>query len=596
MKNVKLEELRHALALSASPNRVWTYYTNLIQFLGHEPLPLKTHQEVLRACTPAAADVRVAAMRRISVGNWPKTPHLHEARFQTVVENIRKMGETPSLEDYHFILEQFAATGHHVGSMQVYRELRHQRLQSRTRTYGLCLQSIARRISMPCKKLDRPGVLQEAQTMCREIVEDMQKMGKPLTSVTLDLVTRIMKEAMDAEGFELAIKAGYAIDLSNPDCFPLESALRQPFSTAALNTTLDMLGQLGNISKLVQTFEVLTQPLPTSASERISSSFDDEDDDFGVSEFPPPAPQSPPPHAVPNTTSYNLLLKHISRAGNLHLARHYLLQAMELDRTVARQLRGEIMLKPLDLVSSPNFSLNRGMLLSPFGEANRDKNLETMKWLQRQLHKILRRKYNDLYHFTELRSKLLVPDGTTSIFSRPPRTSRSAQSSPPESDWIPGKTYPELETPLDTPPPQPVAFKPFNLSRHLVLLAHDINEITDFSHRLSNVLERTTQRVKERLGRRVWSGRDVYIKTEGRRLSVGRDQWKRIVRFDSKTARRFDNDSGVEVDGGRVETWRGAPPKFLRKSWVPPSESAIAEGEEYTPGMERPVRERRSFR
>ncbi|EGO01752.1 hypothetical protein SERLA73DRAFT_48258, partial [Serpula lacrymans var. lacrymans S7.3] len=334
-----------------NPSRVWSYYTDLLGYLEFEHLPLEIHQAVLRKCVPSTNVLRGAMARRMAAGNAPRIPHMYEARLKSVMRNIRTTGHKPTLSDYHFILEQFASVGHYKGAFQVYNELTLVfGLHPTPKTYGLCLQAIAHRLSLPIYKFERGRLVEEAGRMSQELMKGMATYKLPFTSVNLDLTIRVLKEIADEEGFSRLMKVGYGIDLDNPDHPPLDVVTsaegvegldyRVPFSTAALNTTLDMLGRFGNVPKLVQAFEVLTQPLPPQANKHFSMAFDEEDD-FGVIN---PASTQPyqAPHAAPNTTTYNILLKHISRAGHATFARHYLFQAMRLDRQTDRDLRSQM--------------------------------------------------------------------------------------------------------------------------------------------------------------------------------------------------------------------------------------------------------------
>lgn len=555
----KLDDLSDALRQPVA-SHVWAYYVDLLNFLGYEKLPVEIHQEVLRKCTPSTAAVRVAAGKRIEEGQMPRNPHVYEGRFQTIIQNIRSLGQTPTLDDYHFILEQFAAVGHHTGAIQVYKELIHLAIEPRAKTFGLCLQAIAHRLSLPCLEVSRPRLLRQVQKMTAELLADMQRFKLPLVSVNLDLAIRVLSESLDEKGLEALLKLAYGLDLKNLDRAPiLDDSFKtaavgtgifaisapQPFSTAALNTTIDMLGRLGNVSKMVQAFEVLTQPLPPQASRYFSSTFDD-DDDFGISQEPPPTPMFTFPHAEPNTTTYNILLRHASRCGHSVFARHYLLQAMRLDRDTNTRLRHELSPnpkygpgKPIEEVLAPHFSINRDAVLSVFGESNRHKDMALMRWLFYKLPKILRRKKNDILFYTKYRDALLEAlqdveasdDDETPSSARPSpilseRPSPTAQKPPPIEN--------ALDVDFDAPPvikPSPVKY--FDINLHIRLLERDHKQITMFSGRVRDVLGRSTQRIKERLGRRIWKGKDIYLATNknGQRTKVSREKWKEIVNY-----------------------------------------------------------------
>ncbi|KAF7433263.1 hypothetical protein PC9H_005213 [Pleurotus ostreatus] len=606
-------ELLNSLNRVSSASRVWAHYVGLLNVLRDEKLPVEVHQEVLRKCTPKTAEVRLAAARRSALDARLRVPHLQEGRFRTVIRNIRAMGETPALEDYHFILEQFAAVGHYKGAMEIYKELQMVGLTPRSKTFGLCLQTLAHRLTLPMSNDDRESLVAQIRDMHGLLLADMTKLKAGLYSVNFDISVRLLKETLDLEACERLLKLGYGIDLNNPDrpvleylhdpstvADPLFTQLPGPqrFTTAGLNTVIDLLGRLGEVSKMVQTFEVLTEPLPSRATQHFSSTFDDDEDDYSSSISPPTPQHVPLPSASPNTTTYNTLIRHLSRAGHPLLARHYILQAMELDRVADRKIRGQLAYGlPSEQVPSLHFAINRGTLIPVLGEANRDKNVALIRWLQSKLPKILRRKRNDLAFYSAYKDQLIeepavepsseqdVPStesgeplptmreavdsagswsgGSTSADSAESRDrltsevdatldlSRQGRSSadsmerppPPSAFFVPSssKSSPTsvLDLDLDAPPVvAPPIVKYFNIDLHLQLLARDIREIEEFSVVVENTLGRITQRLKERLGRRVWSSKDIWLRSVNRRMQVNKPSFVAEVNYRPKVEKK----------------------------------------------------------
>jgi pentatricopeptide repeat protein len=554
LRERKFNELTESLVRDASPSRVWSHYTSLLNTLGYEKLPLEVHQQVLRRCTAPSAELRATSSR---VVKGATSPHLHEGRFQTVIRNIRALDMKPTLDDYHFILEQFAAVGHHVGVMYVYGELTHLGLRPRTKTFGLCLQAIAHRLTLPLPKADHPKLTSQTRRMIADLMANMQRHSIPFTSVNLDLTIRILKETSDTEGFELLMKMGYGIDLSNPDRLPLDFLqpgtissdlgmgepikadlpAPQPFSTSALNTTIDTLGRLGNISKLVQAFEVLTEPLPTT-NQYLPTSFDDEDD-FGVADGPTSIAYTPP-HASANITTYNMLLRHLCKAGHTTLARHYLNQAMWLDRETEKLTK--LSIRGNRRMYAPHFAINRGTLLPAFGESNRDKDVGLMRWLATKVPRIIKHKKKGLAFWERYRdhaahkvarqiqrssAKAGVPQMTQTSL----RPSSSEDEPAKRSSWSPTGIFDlDMDAP-PTPPAPPPPQKHFDVDLHILILQRDIIEIEKFATQVEDILGRTTQRLKERLGRRVWAGKDIYLTTGEGRQKLSRQRWREIVQF-----------------------------------------------------------------
>ncbi|KII95389.1 hypothetical protein PLICRDRAFT_129139 [Plicaturopsis crispa FD-325 SS-3] len=607
---VAIRESRHAdLAESLSrdapnPSRVWGRYIDLLSFIGSETLPLHVHQAVLRKCVPPTKELRASNIKRLQDGTASTRPHKYEERMQLVIHHMDASGHKPTLDDYNFVLEQFAAVGHCDGAMEVYKELVHKGYAPTPRTYGLCLQAIAYKQTLPCRPHELPGIMARTTRMCTDLLREMFARGIPFTSVNFDLALRVLKEATDDEGFAALIRTGYGIDLAYPDQQPLEhvrgktkgargrdiaAELPQPlpFSTAALNTIIDVLGRRKKVPRMVVAFEVLTVPLPPHANEHFSSTFDD-DDDFGV-RSPPESSRYRGPHAEPNITTYNLMIKHMCSAGHATLARHYMVAAMHVDYAEDRRLRGDVMRLPLHEIAAPHFSVNRGTFLPAYGLANRDKNLELMRWVLRAVERSIRRKKERLAHYTAYRDRVMdtpeedidsnsedatsdpssIPqsDGPSPVATDP---IDSSASSPLPADVPPAAVKPArappvhiLDVDLDAPPPPPPREKMFDLSLHLTILERDLSELADLHKIVQGVLGRSTQRVKERIGRRVWANKDVYLRSEPQRRVLGRNEWMSKVNYkpaDKSVVRALEWRRRKPSQSNGDKDWQGRRP------------------------------------
>ena len=125
-----------------------------------------------------------------------------------------------------------------------------------------------------------------------------------------------------------------------------------------------------------------------------------------------------------------MLLRHICRAGHSILARHYILQAIYLDLQTEKTLRQavckwdkkkhKVVLRPLDQVPAPHFSINRLLLLSAMGEGNVDKDLGLLRWLYTKLPFIIRKKTKDLDQYTSLRDDAIQSSIDGSPLPSPP--------------------------------------------------------------------------------------------------------------------------------------------------------------------------------
>ena len=550
-QQLRLANLEYALESEASPFQLWSAYSGLVGIAGGDFIPLDIHQKVLRRCWPSTSFLRQSIARGLEQGRLPEVADFPEERFHTVLRNIRSIGLQPTLGDFNTILEKFAIVGHYQGCWEIYKDLkRHGCIPSQT-TFGYCFQSIAYRFSLPIPKASRETIAVITQDMFSTYMADMRTFHVPMNPVTFDLSIRILKETLDREGFENLMRWGYALDLSNPDRLALELSdpshvgpdgsrlVPFPFTTTALNTTIDVLGRLGDIPKMIQAFEVLTQPLPYAREHFFSSFESDESDDYGVKVTMDYPTHVPLPHAKPNTSTYNIMLRYICRADHAVFTRHYLNHARMLDRQTAHTLRNDVQharsnKKPLEEIPSPRMNINAGMLLPILGQGNKDKNLGLLKWLQSKMPIILRKCKTDLDYFHGVLEE--VKQERLAAFPNP---ELNKPLPPPVLDL-------DIRNP---PPPEQTFVKPFNIDLHVRILSRNYGQIVDFDKRLSFIVGRTHERVKERLGRRIWQNKGVFFRHDCTRSIVSKERWRNIVNFHPK------NDSYL---------YRSKP-----KPWVP---------------------------
>ncbi|KAJ4472281.1 hypothetical protein J3R30DRAFT_3298868 [Lentinula aciculospora] len=542
-----------------APNDIWASYNDALDAAGPHELDLSTHQKVLQRCTLSMNQMRKNSRRQYLSMARPAPGHMHETRFQNVIRNILSTGYTPSREDYHFILGQFTAVGHSIGSIGVYNEMNStEYCLPDNVTIALVLQSIAHRLVLPERRADRQETANHARRLLKQILDDMRRRRIPWTNTNMDLTIRIMKHTSDEENFDTLLRLGYGIDIRYPDRPVLYdgSSAPLPFTLHTLNTVINMYGQGGNLSKLVQAFEVLTVPLP-DAQKHFSASFEDEDD-FGVA----PSDASTSfrfPWARPNTTTYTFLLRHISQHNKTHLARHYLRQAINFDIEVSRDLRRKIIVTPhLEDVRAPRMAINRAMFVPVFALSNRNKNIALMRWLYDRIPSVIRRKKADVLHFSNF-IKHLERVGKWPPPPKPrkyPPVSKIPVSTSKEYVEVDGVRWHRADVDdilaLNPDHQQPVSVeisKPIDLRLHLRILKTDINELTVYHGYIRSVLARSIERVKDKIGRRVWKGRDIYLKDAALsgatadhprlRGHVSKEAWRQIVGYKPKLKAGF---------------------------------------------------------
>ncbi|KIY49528.1 hypothetical protein FISHEDRAFT_41252 [Fistulina hepatica ATCC 64428] len=575
----RLQQLREDCR-NSNAMKIWVSYLNIVSSIGLARLPLALHQEVLRKVAPSPDELRAALDLHLADVK-PNALHPFETHFDHILRNIRATSDAPpTLDDYHFILRHFAAVGHYVGAQRIYAALRDQGLTPRSRTYGLCLQALAHRLSLPVFK-DEDGDSRTAQcaSFHNTILADMQAFSARTVSANVDLHLRVLKATADVATCDRLLKVAYAVDLANPDRVPLEfldiaaAAAKQDgvplrpvaFSTAALNTVIDLFGDRGDISRMVQAFEVLTKPLPPATAEgHFASAFDD-DDDFGVTPASPvPQPGIPPRLARANTLTYTLLVRYAARAGNETIAQHYFVEAMQREYFVQQACALRLLEGKGHKVRAPNVAVNRGMALAILGLANREKDVLLTDWLVWVIEKAVRRKMRALAFFKESRHYRLEHGRTVNYETkRATRTverrvgpifedaamlnawsSAESEENSPEWDIVEGDAPSDFFSPslsladvasglylLSDVPRR----KLMDIDMHITILERDIEELTQLYPTVFALRGRTTQRIKERLGRRVWATKDIFLRTEdARAVEAGRQRWRQIANFKPK--------------------------------------------------------------
>ena len=501
--------------------KIYGQYLAAVNGAVDDPLPLEIHQAVLRACTPQRDIVRahVARLLQEDKVGWYQVTHPYESRFHKIIHNIVNAGFNPSTEDYHFIMSQLAAVGNHAGIAKYTHQMRGTGLEPNQQTFGYLLQAIAHRISLSIPSSERPAIVRNLVDTAIQALQEMVDLRIPPSSPNLDLAFRILGEVHDPQAIAEVLRLGYGMDLSYLDSPPVDAApvpstptaewLQQvfPFSTSALNSLLEILGRSGQISKMVYVFETLTNPLPVPA--KPDNTFDDDDDDFV-----PVQQEWKPPSAEPNTTSFNILIKH-SAARYPWLAKNYATQLIHEEHMGTLRLRKELREKPLREVVAPRVAVNAETLRPIRGIANRSHDIELLRWIIQVCKTSVRRKYRSWIYYDHTRSKY-DPQMTSSTSDTPD----------------PLELPPSSSVPLPPPsPPKRSSSSTFNVSTHLQILKQDIAALSQLRWTAENRLFDTISSNKARLGRRIWEGKDVYMKDEEDRVIVTQEVWKEKVNF-----------------------------------------------------------------
>ncbi|KAI9067586.1 hypothetical protein FKP32DRAFT_1620029 [Trametes sanguinea] len=550
LRNQKISELLALLEQShPNPQHVWSSYVDLLHAFGRTKVPLDIHQRVLRRCAPSAAHIRLVFGSRQRSGFGSKI-QLYETRYREVIRNIRAAGDIPDIEDYHCVLAFYAAYGNYHNALMVFAEVADLGLDKTPQTYNLCLQALAQRLSQPVWHQDRPQLVSELTRHLNQLLSDMSQHEVPYTAPNVDLAFRILKETLDMEGFSALMRNAYGIDLAYPDRSPLmfwskknvpgsaevvpadttsSIPTRLPFTLSAFNTALDYLGRAREVSKMVQLFEVVTNPLPSSTSNRTFDD-DDDDDDFGVSN-PQVAPFTPP-HVRPTTATFHILLRSLHLANHAVLARHYLLLALDTEKHERHALHLSLKTKPPNEVRSPRIAITRNFFLPVFSIANDNKRVELMRWTLVQARRAVKWKQRDLDVYRAVRAQwaeqgwyqpLPFEPELEELDDLPLGLSPSSFSTFFDPSSSPGSTSTDV-----APPKKP---RQFHIDYHIALMRRELDRLLEFLNHAETVYQRTVQRVKERLGRRVWGEKDVFMRDANDRVVVSKERWRAAVNF-----------------------------------------------------------------
>lgn len=599
IRKQKYDELIYALdKKSVDPDEVWTLYVALLEYTHYEPLPAELHRRVLKNCTPSPQEVRNAYVKSLKVeytGNEGDLPfYPYEARFATIRRQLRAIKSTLTREEFSVQLRQYAAVGWHKGAARTFFALRSYlavyaslnpeakdgigELRNLSYEYALVLQAISFRLGLPCIEDVREIRRDSCARVARLVLNAMFKQSGPLPPICRDSALRVMKDLDNEDGFSALLVRAAGVDLACLDRHPLNVDIEKhpptPLTTAALTTIVDFYGIRGEISKMVAAFEVLSTRYPATTTDATKKdAFEDDEDDYTFVE------SRPLPFARPNITTFNFLIRHCASAKNVSLAQHYVQRAIELDRVCSAQLREDFATKKPEEVVRPDVQVNEDTIRPLLGLANQEKNAELMKWTLAVIRWLRKRKREDFHHFAaalmerqERREQFIISPGIA--FSASPNELRNAglknmnvfNTAESTSFFTSTVAAPPSATSLDTKLPLPSSLPPstaqssssssstpsfplpppkrFDLALHVRLLVRDGTVFKEYDRRAGLSLKRIESRIKEALGRRVWSGQDVFLADRGDRVTVEREFWTEKVNFGVPPFKR------KRVDGG----------------------------------------------
>lgn len=507
--------------------------------------------------------------------------------MRTILQDIREIGHTPRLSDYHWVLSQLAAAGHATAAEAVLREMIALARLPTADTYSLVLRACIRRLE---SRIPYSAVEEEAATasrIAREVVEAMGEQGIEINSKHVSLLLRVFKSSLHIEGFELLLRTVFSFDIKRPDRMAKEFEDRlkaadqnnQPLPVPLkinrdiLTTMMYVWGEAREFSKMISAFEVLTNPypMPSDLPPPSSSWWDDV---FG-SDVPMPVVTTPLSHRpeykwYPPTTpaaqaAVNKIIQVLAWNDERTLCQHYVKMAIELDEAEAGQLRKTLTKaltavklqsqtlqdtdrppsnvssdhpqgSPLPPSDSPPFPLDNEQpsarfmvtmetLLPAWGMANHKKALEMFRWMRYHTMGLIRRKRKELQWFMERQDKLVQLEEPVSSMGD------SVGADTPSRQPMHPDLIPEVPSTGDSETLKPQSHHRFHVMTHIALLQEAIEKLTGMMERIDEGVARLSQRTKERLTRRVLDVKDIYIRDLDERVFIVPEEWAKIVNY-----------------------------------------------------------------
>ncbi|KAH8791812.1 hypothetical protein DL96DRAFT_559128 [Flagelloscypha sp. PMI_526] len=550
--NRQLNTVLTALENPADYEAVWKRYQELIDLVGQRGVHLDIHQRVLRGCVPTTR--RLGSIAKRKVGRHP-----YDRRVREIFHNISLAGHIPTLNAYHFVMHQFAVCGDYLSTMRMYHEILSHELVPTQQTFMLCLHSMALRLSFPVDRRRHASLTTRLQKLMSDVLADMKKHGIPPTAVIVDMMLRILKENVDWKTLDATMKWAYGIDLSHPDRPVAESSAHAEFTTSTLNTLINILGRLRMVSKLVQTFEVFTNPLPQNANQAFSQTFEDEDD-FGAITLPE-APLFKYPSAKPNSTTYVFLIKGLCYTKQFNLARHYLIDAYRRDRRLSNEYL-ELATNLRTPLYAPRFSLSHDHLIRLYSLAAQHSKTGLLQWIRRKAWRLQTRRCQSLGVFIHYREQCIangwlenIPQVPSEMIGQKPKSRAAclAQSkqylqecrkTAAEVDWLTPYYAVRAKRPtvaaldlgknlLLAVPPDENGKRPgkyMDVDVHINILKRDILLFNHLTKLVESALSRQHHKTVSTIGRRVWRGQDIFLRTHGR-IKIGKTAWTKMAKY-----------------------------------------------------------------
>ncbi|KAK4054434.1 hypothetical protein OIV83_000928 [Microbotryomycetes sp. JL201] len=334
---------------SPDPERAWQLFAQA-DLEGSAPaLPLYTlhallaalHTPVSRAsmsgpvATQAHAQATATAgrnqLRQLDVESSTAAAHQYDTRLELVRLRIKQAGGTTSHGDLQNMLEQYHALRYAPGASRVWDEFMQLGHMPAAHVCHKVFETMFGWTSLHLQDGGRQLAKASAQPLVRKalaILSDIGDNPKRVDAV-LDYFFKILVRAQDDKAFFTAMRQVYGFDVNYPGS---DSALATTTNSTALprrcmgeqevTWVLEVLADMGDLSKMVTVFEVFDSAAPSSvaAAEHAGASFFEQS--FHGSTATPGGSTDPNPHPI-GTGAFAAIIREAGRQKNGAIMRHY---------------------------------------------------------------------------------------------------------------------------------------------------------------------------------------------------------------------------------------------------------------------------------
>ncbi|KAK4056672.1 hypothetical protein OIO90_002224 [Microbotryomycetes sp. JL221] len=321
---------------SPDPDKVWTLFSQADLEGTVKTMSLFTLHALIQAlhCPPSPT-----TKLEFDVDDSTRACQEYDSRVQLVRLRLRQQGGQTSLNDLRSMLYQYHSWKYAPGVAQVWNEfmqlghvpashLCHKVFETMYGWTTLHLHAGGRKVA---KAAAEPLVRKSLSIMNDITTDDGVVAASNKIDNVLDLFFKILLRAQDHKAFFEAMNNVYGFNVHYPGATATTTTTTtstRPIGQQQVNWVLEMLADMGDLSKMVNVFEVFDSPSWSSSSS--STSFENTDSttyfqqsfasNSTMNDVAPPNEMTPHPIG---TTAFAAIIREAGRQGNGVIVRHY---------------------------------------------------------------------------------------------------------------------------------------------------------------------------------------------------------------------------------------------------------------------------------